>query len=313
MSICVAIGPSSFAESNPFPRQLLEDAGVTVRANPFNRRMTEAEIIEQLQGVDGLIAGLEPLNRKVIAAAAPRLRAIARVGIGTSNVDFGAAEEFGVKVSSTPDAPAEAVAEMTLCALLTIARKIIPLNSRLHARQWEKLIGFSLSGATVLVVGYGRIGARVAMLLNSFGSRVLVCDPLARPDTLEPGMTLCTLEEALPQADVITLHANSEQPLLDRPQFEVMKKGVILLNSARGELVVQSALVVALEEGKVGAGWFDAFWEEPYSGVLCNYEQVLLTPHISTYTHECRLAMETQAVQNLLRDLGIAAPALIGG
>lgn len=310
MSLCVAIGPSTFADSDPAPRLLLERAGVVVRENPYKRRLTEREIIEHLRDVDGLIAGLEPLNREVLKAAAPRLKAIARVGIGVSNVDFGAAEEHGIKVSYTPDAPAEAVAEMTLAALLALMRRIVPLNAAVHEGRWEKAITGSLSGATVLVVGYGRIGSRVAMLLQCFGARVLVCDPLALPESLEPGMKLVGLEEALPEADVITLHASGHEALLDRPQFDAMKKGVLLLNSARGELVVQSALISALESGKVGGGWFDAFWQEPYSGTLTQYEQMLLTPHVATYTVPCRLAMETQAVKNLLRDLGIAPPAL---
>ena len=153
MNITVAIGPSSFAESDPAPRRLLDAAGVHVRENPFGRRLTEEEIITQLDGVDGLLAGLEPLNRRVIASASPRLKAIARVGIGTANVDFEAAAEFGVKVSNTPDPPAQAVAEMTLCAMLALARQILPMNAALHAGKWEKAIGIGLSGATLLLGG----------------------------------------------------------------------------------------------------------------------------------------------------------------
>lgn len=305
MSLCVAIGPSSFADSDPTPLRMLEAAGVAVRENPFRRRLTEAEIIEQLQGVDGLIAGLEPLNRTVIASAAPRLKAIARVGIGVSNVDFAAAREFGVKVSSTPDAPAAAVAELTLTALLAIVRKLIPINAAMHERQWAKDISFSLDGATALVVGYGRIGARVAQLLHAFGCTVLVCDPQVDAKTLPAGMTLTTLQDGLAQADVVSLHASGDKAILDRDEFATMKKGAVLLNAARGELVVQSALVTALEEGRVSGGWFDTFWEEPYSGVLCQYPQMLLTPHTATYTTRCRLEMETQAVRNLLRDLNL--------
>ncbi len=305
MPIRVAIGPSSFGDSDPAPLEMLREAGVEIRENPFRRRLTEAETIEHLKGIDGLIAGLEPLNRNVIAQSSSTLRAIARVGIGVSNVDFSAAAEFGVKVSSTPEAPAEAVAEMTLTALLTLARQVLPINAAMHERRWEKKIATSIAGAKALVIGYGRIGARVTALLQAFGVEVLVCDPAITQHALPSGCTLCTLEEGLPQADIITLHAAGDQPILERPQFDRMKKGVILLNSARGELVGQSALIVALEESRVSGAWFDAFWEEPYTGKLCDYPQVLLTPHTATYTTRCRLHMETQAVDNLLRDLGL--------
>ena len=111
MSTVVATSTSSFAAGDDTPRRMLTDAGIEVKENPYGRRLTEDEIIEHLKGVDGLIAGLEPLNRKVIASAVPRLKAIARVGIGVTNVDFEAAEEFGVKVSTLTASrpPAEGV------------------------------------------------------------------------------------------------------------------------------------------------------------------------------------------------------------
>ncbi|MFM1920861.1 MAG: hypothetical protein RLZZ303_2495 [Candidatus Hydrogenedentota bacterium] len=303
MSMVVAIGPSSFADSDPEPLRLLEAAGVTVKPNPFKRRLTEAEIIEHLQGVDGLIAGLEPLNARVLESSAPRLKAIARVGIGVSNVDFDAAAAKGVKVSSTPEPPAAAVAELTMAALLAITRRLLPINAAMHEQKWPKEISFSLDGATALVIGYGRIGAKMANLLRAFGTRVLVHDPALDGVHLPEGLTCCELEEGLAQADIVSLHASGDRVILDTEQFAVMKRGAILLNGARGELVSQSALVVALENATVSGGWFDAFWEEPYSGVLCQYPQMLLTPHVGTYTTRCRLVMETQAVRNLLRDL----------
>jgi D-3-phosphoglycerate dehydrogenase / 2-oxoglutarate reductase len=305
MTMLVAIGPSSFAESDPAPRRLLDAAGLQVRENPFGRRLTEEEIITQLDGVDGLLAGLEPLNRRVIASAAPRLKAIARVGIGTANVDFAAAEEFGVKVSNTPDAPAQAVAEMTLCAMLALARQILPMNAALHAGKWEKAIGLGLSGANLLLIGYGRIGRRVAALAKAFGARVLVYDPYLPEQNLEDVTRVASLEAALAEADIVSLHASGEDCLLDSAAFMQMKEGVLLLNSARGGLVEESALVAALDAGRVGGLWFDAFTKEPYDGPLTRYPQALLTPHTGTYTRQCRLEMETAAVHNLLRDLGI--------
>lgn len=303
----VAIGPSSFADEDTTPLAMLEAAGVTVKPNEFKRRLTESEIIEQLKGVDGLIAGLEPLNRTVIGASAPRLKAIARVGIGVANVDFDAAAEFGVKVSSTPDGPINAVAEMCLAALLAIGRTIVPANEALHLGEWKKSIGFGLMGTKVLLIGYGRIGRRTAALLRAFGAEILVHDPFLDPVSLTDGERAVSLDDGLRTADVVSLHASGEDCVLGREQFALMRKGTVLLNSARGGLVAEDALVAALEDGTLRGVWFDAFWKEPYMGPLTRYPQALLTPHISTYTAQCRRDMETAAVKNLLRDLGLPA------
>lgn len=305
VSLCVAIGPSSFAEEDAAPRRMLEAAGIEVRDNPFGRRLTEAEIIEHLRGVDGLVAGLEPLNRRVLASAAPRLRAVARVGIGMTNVDQDAARELGIRVSNTPDGPVEAVAEMTVAALLALGRRLAPMNEALHAGAWKKAIGFGLGGLEVLLIGYGRIGRRVGELLRVFGARLLVCDPMLPAGASLGDATRVDLDAGLARTDVLSLHASGASCILDAAAFAKMKPGVVLLNSARGELVDEAALIAALDAGKVAGGWFDAFAKEPYEGPLTRYPQMLLTPHAATYTRQCRLRMETEAVENVLRDLGV--------
>ncbi len=306
MSLRIAIGPSSFAAQDDTPLKMLEAAGCEVVDNPFKRRLTEEEIIEHLKGIDGLIAGLEPLNEKVIASA-PQLKAIARVGIGVTNVDFDAAKKHEVAVSNTPDGPVTAVAEMTIASLLTLCRNIIPTNAALHAGEWKKSIGRGLSGSTVMIIGYGRIGRRTGELLQAFGANLIVFDPFIEdgsiPNTVQRAGSL---DEGLERADIITLHAAGTDCLLDAAAFGKMKEGVILLNSARGELVDETALVDALESGKVAAAWFDAFWQEPYTGPVAQFDQVLLTPHVGTYTAQCRRDMETAAVEHLLRDMGVS-------
>ncbi|MCB9783849.1 MAG: hydroxyacid dehydrogenase [Candidatus Omnitrophica bacterium] len=305
MALKIAIGPSSFAQEDSTPLDLLMKAGLEIVPNPFGRRLTEDEIIEHLKGVDGLIAGLEPLNRKVIESA-PQLKAIARVGIGVTNVDFQAAQDCEVKVSNTPDPPAVAVAELTLAALLALARKLPSSNEALHRKEWKKEIGFGLKGSTVLIIGFGRIGRRVAKLLHAFEAEVIVFDPFVEATSLGEGVTSVTLEEGLAQADAVSLHASGTECVLGEKELSLMKPGAILLNSARGELVDEQALLGALKSERLSGAWFDAFWEEPYTGELCGMNQVLMTPHVGTYTRQCRLEMESEAVNNLLRDLGVA-------
>lgn len=300
----VAVGPSSFAQQDDAPLRLLEDAGVELRPNPFGRRLTEEEILRQLEDVDGLIAGLEPLNRRVLNSS-PQLKVIARVGIGMDNVDQEAAAELGIKVSNTPEGPTAAVAELTVAALLALCRGLVPANDALHTGKWDKRIGVGLSGLKVLLVGYGRIGRRVSELLRPFGAEIAVSDPYIDPNQLPDYVRPVTLLAGLAEADVISLHASGKGTLLGPAEFDQMKDGVIILNSARGALIEEEAMVRALDSGRVGSAWLDVFWDEPYIGPLTDYNQVLLTPHISTYTQQCRRQMEVAAVENLLRDLGI--------
>lgn len=300
----VAWSPSSFGQADDAPLRLLEGAGVTVKPNPFGRRLTEDEAKEHLAGVEGLIAGLEPLTREVLESASG-LKAIARVGIGVDNIDHEAARELGIEISNTPDAPAESVAELTVSAALWLLRGIGPANQALHEREWAKAISPGLKGNTVLLVGFGRIGRAVYERLVPFGARILVCDP-ALDEPPVPGVSLVSLEEGLALAGVVSLHAGGRDQIIGAEELRRLPQGAVLLNSARGELVDEGALVEALTTGHLAGAWFDVFWEEPYTGPLCDFDQVLLTPHVGTYTASCRREMEMGATRNLLGALGIS-------
>ena len=304
MTCKVAVGPSSFAATDDTPLMILKNAGVTIVPNPFGRRLTENEIIAHLEGVDGLIAGLEPLNRNVIASA-KQLKAIARVGIGVDNVDFLAAADYGVKVSNTPDGPTRAVAELTVTCMLTLSRQLLQMNADMHQRNWNKVISTGLSDTPVLFIGYGRIGKAVSELLKPFGPRIIVYDPYISKEEIPESVNMVTLEQGLTQAQIITLHAGGNNCILGDAEFSKMQQGTILLNSARAELIDEKAITRALKDNILAGAWFDAFWEEPYKGELLDFPNVILTPHVGTYTRQCRSSMETEAVKNLLRDLGI--------
>lgn len=294
----VVVGTSSFADSNDRAMDLLLEKGIEVVKNPYKRKMTEEEIIVHLSEADGLLAGLEPLNENVFQQA-PQLKAIARIGIGIDNVDLEAAKRHGIKVSNTPDGPTQAVAEMTLTALLALLHQIFLANEDVHNGVWKKRIGYSISGTKVLVIGYGHIGKKTSDLLKSLGAEILVYD---KYDT---SASTCSLEDGLRNADVVTLHASGNEEIIGNREIELMKEGVILLNSARGALINENVLYDNLQSGKIAGFWGDALWQEPYRGKICECKNAVLTPHICTYTTTCRESMETEAVKNLLRDLGI--------
>ena len=296
----ILIGPSSFGVVDAAPIARLRDAGVEVVPNPFGRRLTEQELLALLPGVVGLIAGLEPLTESVLEQS--ELRAISRSGVGMSNVDLDAAKRLGIAVRNTPDAPTAAVAELTLAALLALLRQIVPMSVDLHAGRWTRSPGAQLEGRIVAVVGYGRIGRRVSALLLAFGARVIAVDPHAT--AVESPIELRALGEALPRADIVTLHASGEDAVLGEAELLSLKRGAFVLNGGRGGLVDEAALCAALESGQVAGAWIDAFADEPYSGPLAHFPQVLLTPHVGSFTIECRRRMEMEAVDNLLDALG---------
>lgn len=295
----VVVGASSFSDSSDKAINLLLEKGIEVVKNPYKRKMTEEEIIKHLSGADGLLAGLEPLNENVFKQV-PQLKAIARIGIGMDNVDLAAAEKYGIKVSNTPDGPTQAVAEMTLAALLALIHQILPSSEDVHNGVWKKRIGHSIQGIKVLVIGYGHIGRKTAELLGILGAEVLVYDKY------NASVSTCGLEEGLQTADVVTLHVSGNEEVIGDREINLMKEGVILLNSARGAVVSEDALYDNLRSGKIAGFWGDALWQEPYHGKICECKNTILTPHICTYTTTCRESMETEAVKNLLRDLEVS-------
>ena len=297
----VLIGTSSFAVADKAPMERLLSNGFEVTDNPFKRKLTKEELMNLLtDDTLGLIAGLEPLDREVLESS--NLSVISRVGAGLSNIDLKAAEELGIKVCFTPAGPTTAVAELTVGTMLILVRMVLQMDRDLHRNKWNKRIGFQLEGKTVAIIGYGRIGKKVADLLQSFSVNIIVVDPYIEEDSVD--YPILPLIEALPRADIITIHTSGEKCILGKSEFPILKMGVYLLNAARGGLVSESLLIEALNDGRVASAWLDTFESEPYSGSLTDCENVILTPHVGSYTVECRAQMEGEAVDNLINVLG---------
>ena len=291
----VLISTSTFGVGDSTPIKALQDAGFDIILNPFKRKLTKEESASLLAGVEGLIAGVEVLDEQLLAQS--QLKVISRCGTGMSNVDLKAAKRLNIQVFSTPDAPTVAVAELTIGAMLALIRSIPQMSQQLHAGQWHKMMGSQMASKTIVILGFGRIGRKVAELLRPFQVNMIVVDPLVKK---ADGISCMTLRDALPLADIITVHVNGESCLLGSAEFHLMKKGVCILNAARGGVINEQALVEALQANKVAAAWCDVFDQEPYQGPLQKFPQVILTPHIGSYTEECRRAMEMQAAQHLI-------------
>lgn len=291
----VLIAPSSFAAHESAPVARLEGAGFEPVRNPYGRMLAKNELAGLLNGVSGVIAGLERYDDGILNM--PGLKVISRCGSGISNIDLGAAERLGVMVLSTPAGPVTAVAELTVGAMICLLRNLSLMDKEMHEGRWNKRIGAGLNGKKVAIVGFGRIGRKVAELLKPFGARMTAVDPYFKE---AGGVKASTLDEALKEADIITLHLSGEEEIIGAREFSLMKDGAFLLNAARGPLVNEDALIKALEAGRLKGAWLDTFSEEPYTGPLDGFPQVLLTPHAGSYTGECRRAMEMEAVENLI-------------
>ena len=296
----VLLGPSSFGEFDPAPLKRLKESGCEVILNPHRRKLSKNELFELLgPDVVGLIAGLETLDQEVLEKT--NLRVISRCGSGMSNVDLEAAKRLKIAVCSTPHAPVGAVAELVVGAMLSLLREIPRMNQDLHDGRWVKRLGTQLEAKTVLTIGFGRIGQKVASLLKPFEVNLIAVDPHKQEKF--DGVSFFSLSQALTVADVITIHCSAQEQVLGAKEFSLMKDGVFLLNASRGEVVEEAALLKALENKKVAGAWIDTFWNEPYDGALKKYPQVILTPHTGSYTRECRRAMEMEAAENLLAAL----------
>jgi D-3-phosphoglycerate dehydrogenase len=274
-----------------------------------------AELASRLQGFHFIVASVTPRYSREFFEYNDSVVMIVRHGIGYDNIDVAAAEEFGVVVSRVPGwREREAVAEHTVALVLDALRHVTRSYSYVRAGRWgerARFIGRELPNLTIGVVGFGNIGSRVAEIFRrGFGSRVLVYDPYVPPERVrelgcEP---VSRLEELLTQADVITLHAAltpENYHMIGRREFELMKDGVIIVNTARGELVDGDALLEYLQRGKVGAVALDVVEGEPIGPdhPLLRFENVIITPHIAAYTYEALRGMDEAVVEAILNYL----------
>lgn len=302
----VLISTSSFGRYDQRPLELLVAAGHEVRANPHGRRLTPAESREMLAPAVGLVAGTEELSAEVLAAA-PHLQVISRCGVGLDGIDLEAAAERGITVLRTTDAHVGPVAELVLGGLLDVLRRISAADRGVRAGAWDKPMGRLLGGKTVGIVGLGRTGRRLVELLAPFAVAVLAFDPVEdRAFADAHRVTYGSLDTVLENADIVSLHLEysaEQHHLLDATRIATMRPGAILVNAARGGLVDETALAAALAAGHLGGAYLDVFEREPYAGPLAELDQVVLTPHIGSYAVEGRVAMETEAAENLLRAL----------
>lgn len=287
------------------PRDELQAAVREVRWNELGRPLTPAELREALVGVDGVIAGVDRFDAGVIESA-DRLRVIARHGVGTDGVDLAAAARRRIVVTNTPGANADAVAELAIGLMLALARHITRADRLVRSGGYGALRGVQLGGRTVGLIGLGQTGTAVARRASALGCTVIGFDPAVDDQQLRSaGATPMSQEEVVARADFLSLHVPATaatRDMVDAAFLTRMKPGAYLVNTARGELVVEQDLVRALDEGTLAGAALDAMRDEPprSDSPLLGRDDVILTPHSGADTDEARAAMARAALEDLL-------------
>ena len=303
----VLITTVPFGKNNRFPLDLLENAGIEYLVNPHNKKLTENQLSELIGDFEVLIAGTEQITDKVMSQA-PKLKLISRVGIGLDSVDLNAAKKRGIKISYTPDAPAPAVAELSLSMILTLLRSVHVSNLQMHHGNWERIFGRRLTDVTVGIIGVGRIGTHLLRCMSGFGKINILANDIMPNNKLNRDFNLewVTKDQIYKESDIISLHlplTSLTRNMICREQLLQMKKGAFVINTSRGGIINEDDLHKAMEEGHLGGAAIDVFENEPYTGKLIEIDRCLLTAHMGSMSIDCRSQMEIEATEEAVRFL----------
>jgi D-3-phosphoglycerate dehydrogenase len=289
----------------------LKSAGVEVDLAEFTgQQLSEQDLLAVIHQYDGMIAGDDELTRPVLLAAS-KLRVISRWGVGLDSVDLAAAAELGITVTNTPGVFDDEVADVTVAYLILLARQLHVIDAAVRAGSWPKIQGRSLAGSTLGVVGLGGIGRATCRRGHALGMIVIGSDP--RPAAVEAagrqGVEVVTFKELLRRSDAVALNCPltaETRHMFDSAAFERIRPGLLLVNTARGPVVEEAALVQALLDGRVSGAALDVFETEPLpsDSRLRGLDNVILGAHNASNTREAVLRTSSASVDNLLAHLG---------
>jgi len=283
---------------------MLKDAGFEVMLNPKGRPLAEEELVEHVRDVVGLIVGIDRITATVLEKA-PALRVISKYGVGVDNIDLAAATAKNVVVTITPGSNSVAVAELTIGLMIAAARRLAQADRSVREGKWSPIVGQEVYGKTLGILGLGKIGKEVAKRAVAFGMKVVAFDSIKDKEFAERHeIEYVELESLLTISDFVSVHlplTPSTRRLIGEAELRKIKSGAILMNTARGGIVDEQALLRALKEGWIAGAALDVYEEEPPTNPeLLRLSNVVLTPHMGSHTVEAIQRMSLQAVQNLL-------------
>ncbi|MBI2247175.1 MAG: phosphoglycerate dehydrogenase [Armatimonadetes bacterium] len=313
----VLITARSFFEGSPEPADLLQGAGVEVIAIPGDRPLTDSELATRVGKIDGIIAGVDRIGPQTFAAAHPRLKVVARNGVGIEGIDLKAATHTGVVVTNAPGVNTDAVADLVIGLMSVLTRHILQAHDGVRVGRWDRVLGHDLFRKTLGLVGFGKIAQAVARRARGFEMRMLAVD-IIQDKHAAAGLDVrfAPLSVVIAEADFVSLHVPltpQTHHLIGQAELRQMKPTAYLINTARGGVVDEHALAQALHERWIAGAAADVFEQEPPVGSpLLQAPRLLLTPHIGAHTYEATARGALVAVQNLLAVLnGQHAPNVV--
>lgn len=284
--------------------ELLRSFSDNLVFNPLERPLSEEELIPLLSDCEGYIAGLDFITGKVIESA-KSLKVISRYGAGFDQVDLAAAKEKGIVVCNTPGVNANAVADLTFALLLSVARGIPALDRKTRAGEWPRSNGIELYGKTIGILGLGAVGRAVAKRASGFSMRIMACDPCIDMEyAAANGIIAVGFDELIGEADFLSLHlplTKETRHIISGEVMRKMKKGALIINTARGGILDEEAAYELLKSGHLGGLGLDVFEKEPpVSSPLFTLDNLAVTPHSAAHTTEAVAAMAELSVKNLI-------------
>jgi D-3-phosphoglycerate dehydrogenase len=290
--------------------KLLTEAGYIV---DLRTSITAPELVEAVGDFDALVVRSQTKVTERVLEAGTKLKAVARAGVGLDNIDLNAAKRLGIIVVNSPEAPSNAVAELVLALMLSLARRIPEADHSMKKGEWIKkvLTGIELKGRTLGIIGFGRIGYQLAKKAGALGMRVLTYDVVIEKlmeFVEEAGAVAVDLDELLGSSDFVTVHVPllpQTKHMIGAKELSVMKDGAYLINVARGGVVDEEALRKALVSGKLAGAALDVYEEEPpWDNSLTGLQNVVSLPHIGAATVEAQRANSTIVAEKLIKILG---------
>jgi D-3-phosphoglycerate dehydrogenase len=296
----ILISAYPFCSYDNTPILLLKKNKIKFDLNPKGRRLSENEIFALLKNYDALIADTEPLTKKVLYAT-KKLKIISRVGIGLNSVDLIAAKKRGIKVAYTPNAPTDAVVELTLGFIFNSIRKISEHSLLLKKKIWNRKAGFRIPHLRFGIIGLGRIGFKVAQSLKKLKAKKIFYNDIVKKKYCN--FEFKSKDYIYKHCDIISLHVpltKKTENLITKKEINKMKKNCILINTSRGEVINEKHLFNALLKGKFYSVALDVFSNEPYYGLLRKFDRCILTPHVGSMSFDCRNRMELEATEAVI-------------
>ena len=273
--------------------------GHDFKINETGRHLKGQELIDFIGDSEGVLAGTEKFTKEVLTQL-PSLRVISRVGTGVDNIDMNIAEELGIKICRTPVEPADAVCEHVFALVFALLKNLKCHIKNMENDKFEAMPGNNLKGKVFGICGLGIVGKKVAQMAEKLGCSILYYDPYTCSSYYTAVSDLGYLFEL---SDIVSIHVSSSvqnKNLINRKILREAKKGLILINTSRGNVIEESAVFDFASSGLIRGVGLDVYEVEPYCGPLCRLDNVITTPHVASNTYETRLLMEGSAVSNLL-------------